>query len=301
MSAWLELDVELGDPVAVGAVSLFPIFSDAPVAPPYLSGPAAEAQAVIEVSELGESATVPELLLHNTGTMPVLLVEGETLIGNKQNRTLNLSVLCPAHADIHLPVSCVEAGRWGSPQASRRSTRHAPQRLRAVKYASVRDSVLGGRGRVSDQGAVWDRVAVYAAERGVDPPTAALEDIFDAASVDRALEQVRPAPGQRGVVIAIGGEVSSCELFDRESTLREYWDGLLAGVALDLGDDEPGACDRQVAEAFLDEVRATPVHRQRGVGLGEEFVLRSNALAGGGLHWEGALVHLAAFRAEVFA
>ena len=39
-------------------------------------------------------------------------MDGEELIGAKQNHTLNLSILVPAHASIDIPVSCVERGRW---------------------------------------------------------------------------------------------------------------------------------------------------------------------------------------------
>ena len=43
---------------------------------------------------------------------PVLLVDGEELIGAKQNRVLNLSILIPAKQRCVIPICCVEAGRW---------------------------------------------------------------------------------------------------------------------------------------------------------------------------------------------
>jgi ARG and Rhodanese-Phosphatase-superfamily-associated Protein domain len=39
-------------------------------------------------------------------------MEGEEVVGAKQNRTINLSILVPAQAEVIAPVTCVEAGRW---------------------------------------------------------------------------------------------------------------------------------------------------------------------------------------------
>ncbi len=55
---------------------------------------------------------MPELRFVNHCERPVLLLDGEELVGAKQNRILNLTVLVPAHQTIVIPVSCVEAGRW---------------------------------------------------------------------------------------------------------------------------------------------------------------------------------------------
>src|SRR5437667_173742 len=73
-------------------------------------------------------------------------------------------------------------------------------------------------------------------------PTAALEDVAEAAAprVAAIVEGLRPGDGQRGVLVVTGGGVLALDLFDKPSTLAAYWDGLLAGYALDAVDN-PGA------------------------------------------------------------
>ncbi|MDP9437977.1 MAG: TIGR02452 family protein, partial [Actinomycetota bacterium] len=66
----------------------------------------------LRVEELDESGSVPELRVVNGGSTAVLILEGDELIGAKQNRVANSSVLVAAESELVLPVSCVERGRW---------------------------------------------------------------------------------------------------------------------------------------------------------------------------------------------
>ena len=72
----------------------------------------------LRVTETSASGSVPELALHNPLEENVLLYDGEELVGAKQNRILNVSVLCAAKASLTIPVSCVEEGRWRDMSAS---------------------------------------------------------------------------------------------------------------------------------------------------------------------------------------
>ena len=67
-------------------------------------------EAVVE--EVNESGSVPNLAVTNKCKRPLLIPEGEILIGAKQNRVINVTVLVAAGVKFVLPVSCVEAGRW---------------------------------------------------------------------------------------------------------------------------------------------------------------------------------------------
>jgi hypothetical protein len=60
------------------------------------------------ITEVSEAGTVPFLTVANETDRPLLLLDGEELIGVKQNRILNTTVLVTAHTDVTIPVSCVE-------------------------------------------------------------------------------------------------------------------------------------------------------------------------------------------------
>jgi hypothetical protein len=63
------------------------------------------------VTEVSEQGRVPELKVVNRGPKPTLIIDGEELLGAKQNRIVNLTILVAAKSELTIPVSCVEAGR----------------------------------------------------------------------------------------------------------------------------------------------------------------------------------------------
>jgi hypothetical protein len=273
------------------------VFSTSPPAPHYLTGPEADAAKLLSVGELEDWATVATLLVENHGTDAVLLVEGETLVGAQQNRTLNVSVLVAAGTKLEIPVTCVEAGRWGDEQAMGRSGHHAPTDLRRVKSESVNSSRAEGFGAHADQGAVWDRVHVYEESLGAPSATAALDDVYEhvGPELDVTIAALQPSPEQCGVIVAVSGIVRGIDLFDKPSTLAAYWDGLVAGYAIDALRASPGAPTVSDAKAFVARVEAAMDTPRRGVGLGRDHTFEGEGVTGHALEWKRATVHLAAF------
>ena len=188
-----------------------------------------EAAKTLTADEL-DQASVPHLLAKNSGGAPLLLLEGEVLAGGLQTRVLNLSILVPALQDLPVPVACVEAGRWGSRRQSSRGAMHSPPTLRDRKTASVNRSNTQGRSH-ADQGAVWDSVSTYESALAAPSATSSDEEVVTQRQTDvtALTRDLTPLPGQRGVIVGIGGEAVALELFDSATTFAEYFESLLAG------------------------------------------------------------------------
>ena len=290
-----HFDVIVKEPLVRGPLALYPLFTLAPAAPAYLTGPEADRLGVLRVAEKPGGATVPELTVHNTGALPLLLLEGETLVGAKQNRTLDASVLVPAGAAADIAVSCVEAGRWGAPRASTRSLRHAPADLRRVKTATLAREQL----RASKQAAVWSRIARYEQELGAASPTSAMEDVAESrtADVSSLVASSRPLPNQCGVAVAIGATVRGFDCFDKPSTLAVYWDSLVAGYALDAvgAPTDADAPAPGVVEALAAAAATAPRASGAPAGLGDSATFAGDVIVGTELRWFDAYVHVSAF------
>ncbi len=62
------------------------------------------------MTEVSDAGSVPYLQAVNMGPWPVLIFDGEELVGAKQNRIVNTTILVGVGKAV-LPVSC-ENGRW---------------------------------------------------------------------------------------------------------------------------------------------------------------------------------------------
>ncbi len=124
----------------------------------------------VVVDEVG-SGIVSRLLLHNLGDRPVLLVDGEQLVGAKQNRILNTTILVPARTKLEIPVACVEQGRWGRSLGAMTPAETLFPEARRAHAEAVTRSVRQRGAHEADQMLVWQQVAyrLQTAASGLQP------------------------------------------------------------------------------------------------------------------------------------
>ena len=302
--------VEIGPARTFGGMTLFPILGPRQdgVAPHYRTLDQALGAGEVRIEEIGDGGHVPELQIENLGKHPVLLLDGEELIGAKQNRVLNVTVLAPAGKTIVIPVSCVEAGRWAQ-SASRQfsAASHVMYSAgRAAKAEQVSRAVAAGHGFASDQSAVWEGISQKMDCLAAPSPTSAMRDIYEqrSRSVDEYVHAFPAVDGQIGGVFAVGGKLSGIELFDHPATLGELLPKLVRSYALDaieyseLSGSAHAVPTTEGVAGFLQEIRdaATEVHA--GVGLGTDVRLTGPRIVGGALVHDDRVVHLSAFRKQ---
>jgi hypothetical protein len=168
--------VHVGEPIRHKQVSVFPLFADAPAPVEYVLGADAINDGSVVVEEVSDAGSVPTLSVTNKANLLVLFLEGEQLIGAKQNT----SILVAANSKTTIPLSCVEQGRWRfKSKLFGSSGTHSPSKLRYALKMSVSESVQKGHGHRSDQGRVWAEVAQHQRAHGVASESSAMEDTFE--------------------------------------------------------------------------------------------------------------------------
>ncbi|MBY0527291.1 MAG: hypothetical protein K2R98_28100 [Gemmataceae bacterium] len=289
--------LHVGQPLTCNSLTIFPLHVEAIKPADYQLADEAIAASTLAVQEVGESGSVPELLVENTGDCRVLFLEGEELRGAKQNRVLNTSILVPAKVKIKVPVSCVEQGRWRYTSKHFGSARtRSPHGLHYAMKSSVTRSLREDSSHRSDQGAVWQEVQKTQTKFGVSSPTAAMSDTYDnlAERMTDYREQLKYPEGAVGVAIAVGRKVVCVDLFDKPATCQKAWERLLSGSIVDAldGTAGEGQADVSAVEQVLNDSRATVWSEASTVGEGQEFRAEFNGSVGSALMLDGAVVHM---------
>ncbi len=290
-------EIKVGDPIRHEGLAVFPLFAEPSHGVDYALSDEAINKGSVTVEEVSESGSVPDLAVENSGDLRVLFLEGEELVGAKQNRILNTSVLIAAHTKSKIPVSCVEAGRWGykSRQFGSGGT-HSPSALRRVLKASVSKSVRENRGHRSDQGEVWEEVARQQSALGASSGTSAMSDTFEAhrKRLDEFRENLNYVEGAVGAAVAVGGKVVAIDLFDKPATCGKVWNRLLSGAI--LGALEVQQTDKQAERADVERVLTdlSELSWEPADPIGEGAEYRAESPIGdhaSALVFDGTLVH----------
>ena len=243
---------------------------------------------------------MPELKVLNHGEKAVLLLDGEELIGAKQNRVLNLSILVPPHSSRTIPVSCVEAGRWSrssarfssAPRAHYAEGRRAKMQQVTLPCAPrARGRRISARCGPASRKDVASRVAVRdGGDVGhVRGPQQPLEDFVSA---------FQAMDGQVGAMFLVNGRPGGVELFDAPATWKKLSPKLVRSYALDAIDRsrEPSApVEPMPARALIDAVRSSDASVFDAVGEGSDVRLTGTDVGGAALVARGRTIHLSAF------
>lgn len=298
--------LSIQDPTEFQNLTLFPLFrrNPSPPEPGYMLLEDAIHRNLARVAEVSEGGSVPELRFENQAPLPVLLLDGEELVGAKQNRVLNLSILAPANATIQIPVSCVEAGRWqhNSPDFSPADAMQYSS-ARASRAKQVSKSIREQGSRRSDQHAVWEDIALKSERLQTESGTGAMRAMYEKHrdSVENYLRAFRYRTNQSGILYCIGGRNWGIDLLDHPASMSHIFSRLVRGYALDAIDIERSA-NRKVTPdqltSFLQAVLQAPAFTAPAVGLGKDVRIAGRRACGGALWAEDRYVHLCAFSTD---
>ncbi len=298
--------IQPGPAQSWGRITVFPLIGADNGGPEYLTLSDALASRQLSVAEVSEAGSVPQLKAINTGETPVLLLDGEELVGAKQNRVLNTSILIRGKSEAVIPVSCTEAGRWSSSSAHfAESGVVMSSRARSSKSRSVSASLASHGAFSSDQGEVWRQIQELHQKVGTSSPTSAMLDAFKAREADlaKAMEAFALVDRQHGLLVAVGGRVVGLDWVSRGAAYRQLhlkllksyvFDALIDGAKEEVAANETAAR----AEAFLKEIGWLVGQPFPSVGLGLDYRFKSKDIAGSALMCDGHLIHMGFFRLD---
>lgn len=288
---------QVGEPIEHRGIVVTPLFPTRNPVATYMTLDEALPSG-LSITEVSDAGSVPELAVVNPLASNVLLYDGEELVGAKQNRILNVTVLVGAESTLPIPVSCVEQGRWAPMSrqfASAPHISHAHLRRRKAEMLAAQPLARG-----IAQSEVWAEIGEKQVRMDVHSPTGANRDTFEAFEAPlRGLEEAFPLEqGQCGAVLAIGGDLC-LDIVSRPDAFARLWPKLRSGYLLDALErlDQRPARMEQV-HGFLDEVTDAVTTRGPSAGIGNDVRLRGPGVVGSGLELEGERIQLSAFTSD---
>lgn len=302
----LAAQVEVREPVSSGRLTLYPLFEiDASTEPRsinYLLLEEALDSGLLEIGEVCESGDVNTVVINNMTGKPVLIIDGEEILGAKQNRMVNATILVAAAQKVEIPVSCVERGRWNyTSEKFSKSDTIAYSSLRRQKAAQVSMNLAAEQGFASDQGAIWAEIDRTQEHMRTNAPTGALHETYRQKDeeLNHMVEDLQLYPGQVGIAAYISNRFICLDLFDKAATLEKLWPRLLRSYALDALASTDSRLDAPLPEAaeVIGKIDNSTYLTYPSVGLGLDLRFSSPDIIGAGLVADDQLVHLSVFSA----
>ena len=302
--SYLE-QIQIGQKQSYKNLAVYPLLTDYMVALDYLTLDEAMSQDAIDVVEIDKGGSVPKLKVINKSGRMILILDGEELVGAKQNRIVNTTILIAANATTVIPVSCVEQGRWAytSNKFISEQRQMAPE-IRAALAADVSFSLKRDRGYRSDQRALWDRISAKADRLDVMSDSMEMAAIYrkETPAIREYVEKFELVDHQIGAVFLINGKVVGMDCFGKAETFSNTYKKLTESYALDAIDmsekEKKYKVHKQDAEKLLKTAADGRVESHASVGLGTDCRLESKSVTGFALTHKKQILHMSLFSRE---
>jgi hypothetical protein len=251
----------------------------------------------VRISEISSSGSVGELSLVNDSGEFLLLLDGEELIGAKQNRVMNSSIMAAPRSKIKIPVSCTEQGRWSYQSRNFEDSGVVmPLRARYNKKRSVDDELESSGTYRSNQSQVWQDISQMRSDSDTNSPTGAMKDVYKnrSSSLEAYAGAFKSVQGQTGMVVFVNGDVAGLEIFSKESALQSLAPKLIKSYAMDVlleDSSATGTPTQESAEEFIRVLRTADSESYKSIGEGWDHRFSGNSVTGSALTCGEEVVH----------
>ena len=130
----------------------------------------------VEAFELGKEGVVQEIGILNKSKDQLFIFDGEALVGAKQNRISQKSVIINSDTKIKIPVNCVEQGRW---QFKKNTNFEKSEFSLGPRTREKKASILKkNNNSESIQEVVWNDIAMLSCEHSSHSNTSDLGEVL---------------------------------------------------------------------------------------------------------------------------
>lgn len=205
----------------------------------------------LRIKEHQGGATVNTLQAVNVSKDTIYLMQGEVVVGGKQDRMLAQDVLIPPGATVDIGAFCVEHGRWQD-----NGTGHSFTGTIGVAGQQARKAAAVDK----EQTRVWEEVAKDIKKNGTETRSGSYAHLMNDKEFqaerkryrDRLLQLPASCIGIVGVIAVSGDKVIGCDVFATEALLEQAYPQLIdAYIAEALNNGAPVTMTTEQMQAYF--------------------------------------------------
>jgi hypothetical protein len=289
---------------------------------------------MLKITEVNDSGSVPQLKAKNMSELPVLILDGEELVGAKQNRVLNTTILLKGDSETLIPVSCTEEGRWSynSPEF-RDEGSVISHSIRGSKRRSVSTFMARRNSYASDQSEIWGEINHNLRDNGTVSPTRSHRDYYQRKlpHIKDYLDAFDLEEYQVGILVFIDGKIKGIDTVSSPVAYKNLHEKLLKSYALeavlDKNNSKSSAPSKKSekfienikdamgsvlnknnstntdyskkSEKFIENIKDAPESKLKSLGHGWDHRFESESVLGSALLCQGEIIHASFFKNEI--
>lgn len=252
---------------------------------------------LVEVTEIDEQGRVQFLKVTNNSDYYILILDGEQLVGAKQNRIVTTTILLDKRVAIQVDVACVEQGRWydkGPKFADSESLAFVS--VRSGNMKSVSYNLKNYMSSRTDQGKIWDDVEECFKQMSINSPTASMYDIYDGKKNDfeNYKKHLTMLENQNGFVVFINGKAVAVEYISDTNVFKQNFNKVINSyiysALAEKKEFKPQNYIDKSKDFFMQFEKAQELEF-KSVGLGYNYRYESKKINASGLIYENTLIH----------
>lgn len=244
----------------------------------------------VEVTEC-EVSTVGTVLARNNASIPLVLIDGDEIVGAKQNRIMNRSLIIPPKTAMPVSVSCTEQGRWHYGRTRRNlfndyDREDFDDRRELFEHFGCSDFAADfstrrakSRNLYEDrdcQSSVWSSISDLERKTAYRSRTSALNDNYEnhRSIHDNYLKHFKLEFGQSGAIFVINGQIKGLELFHNPLIYQEYHEKIFRSYIMEAITNKSFRCSSisyNELEAFLREISYADFRCSENKGIGRHL------------------------------
>ncbi|WP_067041747.1 ARPP-1 family domain-containing protein [Methanobrevibacter sp. YE315] len=246
---------------------------------------------LVEVKECKHS-TVNTLIVKNKSIDPLLLVDGEEVVGGDQNRIVNSTILIAPQSLSKISVSCTEHGRWKYKSEFRSSAHIANYKTRRAKLRAKRSNM-------PVQQEVWSSIDDLEESIDFSSDTSAMSESYESQKINHAefLKAFEIVDGQNGALIILNGEIKGFELFLNPEIYSQFHEKIIKSYLIDSKiENTTYAINIDEARLVIEQAKDSTFEDKPSNGLEKVFEFE-NSIGFGNLYiYEQEILHWSYFK-----